>query len=102
MKKVSIMMTVALASMGAMAQSSYDAYNVASSDLNGTARYVGMGGALGALGGDISVMGSNPAGTAMFRKNDMSFTLSGVFGDDGVLGHDGSRASIDNAGAVVV
>ena len=28
-------------------------------DLNGTARFVGMGGAMGALGGDISVMSSN-------------------------------------------
>ena len=102
MKKVFFAMTAALASIGAMAQSSYDAYNIASSDLNGTARYVGMGGALSALGGDISVMGSNPAGTALFRKNDIAFTLSGVFGDDGVLNHDSSRASIDNAGAVIV
>lgn len=82
------------------AQDSYDAANFATNDLNGTARYVGMGGALGALGGDISVMSSNPAGTAMFRKADASFTLSAVIGDDGELGHDGTRMSIDNGGAV--
>lgn len=85
----------------AVAQDSYDAATHATRDLNGTARYVGMGGALGALGGDISVMSTNPAGTAMFRKTDVTLTLSGVFGDKGQLGHDGSRMSIDNAGIVV-
>ena len=83
------------------AQDSYDAANLATKDLNGTARYVGMGGALGALGGDISVMGTNPAGAAMFRKTDATLTFSGVFGPKGVLGHDGSRMSLDNAGIVV-
>ncbi len=85
---------------GASAQDSYDAANLATGDLNGTARYVGMGGALGALGGDISVMASNPAGTAMFRKGDAAFTFSAVMGNSGVLGHDGTRMSIDNGGGV--
>ena len=35
----------------------YDANRLMGSDLNGTARFVGMGGAMGALGGDISTMG---------------------------------------------
>ena len=52
------------------AQDSYDAQNLINSDLNGTSRFVAMGGALGALGGDISVMSTNPAGTAMYRKSD--------------------------------
>ena len=33
----------------------YDAANIANKDLNGTARFVSMGGAMGALGGDISL-----------------------------------------------
>jgi hypothetical protein len=60
------------------AQDTYDAARFASSDLNGTARYVGMGGVLSALGGDISVMSSNPAGTALFRKSEASLTLGVV------------------------
>ncbi len=84
----------------ASAQDSYDAANFATGDLNGTARYVGMGGALGALGGDISVMASNPAGTAMYKKADAAFTFSAVIGNGGVLGHDGTRMSIDNGGGV--
>ena len=49
----------------ASAQDSYDAQTLSQSDLNGTSRFVGMGGALGALGGDISVMSTNPAGTGL-------------------------------------
>lgn len=58
------------------------------SDVIGTARYVGMGGAMGALGADISVIANNPAGIAMLRKNSLSFTMgpqiqeaSPAFGD---------------------
>lgn len=45
-------------------------------DLNGTARYVGMGGALGALGADMSVISSNPAGIGLYRKDDIAGTIS--------------------------
>ena len=73
------------------AQDQYSASEFATSDLNGTSRYVGLGGALDALGGDISVMGSNPAGTAIYKKTDMSFTAGAFFtGEDGQLGHDGN------------
>ena len=54
--------------MAANAQNAYDAERVLSNDLNGTARFVGMGGAMGALGGDMSVMGTNPAGIGIFRR----------------------------------
>ena len=49
----------------ANAQDAYDVSRIMGSDLNGTARFVGMGGAMSALGGDISVMGTNPAGIAI-------------------------------------
>jgi hypothetical protein len=35
-----------------------------------------MGGAFGALGGDISVMGANPAGLAVYRSSEIVTTLS--------------------------
>ena len=50
----------------ASAQNAYDAEKLLGNDLNGTARFVGMGGAMGALGGDISVISSNPAGIGYF------------------------------------
>ena len=49
-------------SLGASAQTQYDAARLMGGELNGTTRFVGMGGAMGALGGDISVIGTNPAG----------------------------------------
>lgn len=62
---------------GVSAQDTYVNEQMTSvTDLNGTARYVGMGGALGALGADMSVISSNPAGIGLFRKND----LAGTFG----------------------
>lgn len=86
----------------AMAQDTYDAQDFTNSDLNGTAKFVGMGGALGALGGDMTVMGTNPAGIGLYRSNDVAFTLGGLFtSNDGALGHDASRLSIDQAGAIL-
>lgn len=43
---------------------------------NGTARYRGMSGAFGALGGDLSSMEINPAGAAVFLKSEFSFSLN--------------------------
>ena len=83
------------------AQSAYDAETMTNTDLNGTARYVGMGGALGALGADLSTMGSNPAGTGLMRKSDFSISFGGVFtGNKGTLNHDAGRASLDQAGVL--
>ena len=93
--------TMVVSATTLMAQDMFEATNFATKDLNGTARYVGMGGALGALGGEISVMSSNPAGTGLFRKSDAAFTVGGLFGPKGTLGHDGSRMSLDNAGILV-
>ncbi len=85
----------------AYAQDSYDAHTMTNSDLNGTARFVSMGGALGALGGDISVMSTNPAGTGVYRKSDAAISFSGVFAGDGAMGHDGSRMSLDQGGVLI-
>jgi len=53
----------------------------AGDDNNGTARYSAMGGAFGALGGDISGVEVNPAGLAVFKDTQFSGTL-GVFNND--------------------
>ncbi len=41
----------------------------------GTARFTSMGGAFSALGGDMSVMAYNPAGTGIYRRSDIGLTL---------------------------
>lgn len=57
------------------AQSAVDAYSISQSDLRGSARFMSMGGAFTALGGDISTLNQNPAGIGVFRSSDISATL---------------------------
>ena len=42
--------------------------------LQGTARFVGTGGVMGSVGGDISNLNTNPAGLAMFSRSEFEFT----------------------------
>ncbi|WP_158962515.1 OmpP1/FadL family transporter [Myroides fluvii] len=46
------------------------------SDMNGTARFRGMSGAFGAVGGDLSALKINPAGGAIFNYNQAAFSMS--------------------------
>lgn len=57
-----------------------DAFTLSTSELGGTARSMSMGGAFGALGGDLSVIGNNPAGLGVYRSSEISgtFDLSSV------------------------
>ena len=82
MKKIIVMAALALTAASAAAQETYENAKIAWSDLNGTARYVGMGGALEALGADISTIGTNPAGIGLFRKSNVSFSLGFVSQQD--------------------
>lgn len=74
MKKIFVWAFSAI-SLHAMAQDPYLNNTVINtSDLFGTSRFVAMGGAMGALGADLSVISSNPAGLGMISKNEVSFT----------------------------
>lgn len=101
MKKSVLLALTTMFAISASAQETYDAMRFSTPDLNGSARYVGMGGALSALGGDVATMSSNPAAIGLFSKSDASFTGSVLFGASGTLGHEGTRASIDNGGVVL-
>jgi hypothetical protein len=61
------------------AQTISDALRYSNINVSGTARYYGAGGAFGALGADYSVLSTNPAGLAMFRKNELVLTPSVSF-----------------------
>lgn len=107
MKKIVTMATLALCvSVGANAQTFYEGAKIINRDLTGTARFVGMGGAMGALGGDISTMGVNPAGIGIYRSNDASITFGFTAKEvesnyQGIVStHDKNRFSVDNAGFV--
>lgn len=62
-------------SITGFAQSAIDAYNLSQSDLRGTARFMSMGGAFGALGGDLSTLTQNPAGIGVYRGSEFGVTL---------------------------
>ena len=66
----------------AAAQDTYESARLLGNDLNGTARYVGMGGAMDALGADLSTIGSNPAGIGLFRHSTASFSFGVVSQQD--------------------
>jgi len=53
-----------------------DALRYATSNLTGTARFRGMSGAFGAVGGDLSAISVNPAGSAFFNHNYASISVS--------------------------
>lgn len=91
-----------MAIMPAMAQETYENAKIAWSDLNGTARYVGMGGAMEALGADISTISTNPAGIGLFRKSIANISLGMVSQQDGTTfggGHT-TNISFDQIGFV--
>ncbi|HKO76982.1 MAG TPA: outer membrane protein transport protein [Flavobacterium sp.] len=52
-----------------------DAMRYTQSELHGTARFTSMSGAFGALGGDLSSINVNPAGSAVFNNNQFAATM---------------------------
>ncbi len=74
--KKAILLTISLLSVSAvMGQSPMEAYQASESNLAGTARYMSMAGAFGALGADLSAISSNPGGIGVYRSSDFGFTL---------------------------
>ena len=76
MNKFFITLSLAMTSgIAANAQSAIDGYRFSQPDLKGTARFMGMAGAFGALGGDLSTLSQNPGGIGIYRSNDIGFTV---------------------------
>lgn len=77
MRKISFLMLASLFSFATIsAQNEMDAYKFSKNDLTGTARSVAMGGAFGALGGDISGIAINPAGIGVYGKSEIVTTIN--------------------------
>lgn len=94
--------SLALVSSVAMAQETYENTKLIDNNLNGTARYVGMGGAMEALGADLSTIGTNPAGLGLFRKGkvDLSFGLVSQTGMNKFSSLNKTNMSFDQIGVV--
>lgn len=75
MKRFSIFIVLSVCTF-ANAQNMSDVLRYSLENLQGTARFQSMGGAFGALGGDLSALNTNPAGSAVF--NHGLFTITGT------------------------
>lgn len=92
--------------LGASAQGAVDIYNLSRHDMRGTARFMSMGGAFTALGGDISTLTQNPAGIGVYRSSEVALTLDLDFqksqteAQGSVADMTNTRFNLNNAGYV--
>lgn len=75
MKSIISLFAGLLCLSGALGQNEIDALRYSQYDIGGSARYVGMAGAMGGLGADLSTLSTNPAGIGLFRRSEFAFTL---------------------------
>ena len=75
MKKILISVVILLIAGDITAQNALEAMRFNQTTFGGTARVLGVGGAFGAVGGDLSSAGINPAGLGLMRRNDFSGSL---------------------------
>ncbi|KAF2330002.1 OmpP1/FadL family transporter [Flavobacterium nitrogenifigens] len=76
MKKIFFLFITGLTVSASYSQEVSDALRYSQENLTGTARYRAMSGAFGAVGGDISSLSVNPAGSAIFNSNQVGFSFS--------------------------
>ena len=106
MKKIIYSICIVLIASSTFAQDLTDALRYSNYHINGTARSAAMGNAFGALGGDFTSLSINPAGAAVYRTGEFTFTPSvdNTSVDGTVLGNKANDSkynmSINNIGYV--
>jgi|TARA_B110000967_G_scaffold3045_1_gene3127 hypothetical protein len=78
-------------------QNTSDAIRYSTGETEGTARFKSMSGAFGALGGDMSAVSINPAGSAVFNLSHGSLTLSSLKTSNDVAYGSNSQSSKDSS-----
>ena len=96
MKKLTILVIGVLSMSNIMAQDISDALRYSQDEIQGTARYRALSGAFGALGGDMSAVSLNPAGSAIFTNSHASVSLSSLSLDNNVSYFNGRSSSSDS------
>lgn len=90
------------------AQNLTDALRYSDQNIKGTARYRAMSGAFGSLGGDLSAIQINPAGSSVFLNSYGSLTLSSmrtgndVFYGNDITVNDSRHLNFNQIGAVLI
>jgi hypothetical protein len=108
MKKIKLALLASLTFGFINAQDINDAMRYSINQPTGTARFQALSGAFGALGGDLSAISSNPAGSVIFANSQAGITLgnynvkneSNYFG--GKTSENDSSFDINQAGGVFV
>ena len=75
MRKYILFCAASIFTLAANAQSVTSAFTISQNDLRGTARYMSMAGAFGALGGDLTAITQNPGGIGIYRSNEIGATF---------------------------
>lgn len=94
MKRYILSTAALMISLAAWSQNEYDALRYSQQYIQGTSRSAAMGGAFGALGGDLSVLTINPAGMSIYGNGEMSITP--VFGQTSTQNRLGSQTMEDD------
>lgn len=76
MKKLQLFCIALLSVSAIYGQDISDALRYSQDNIEGTARFRALSGAFGALGGDMSAININPAGSAVFSQSHASFSLA--------------------------
>ncbi|MFV0376814.1 MAG: OmpP1/FadL family transporter [Mangrovibacterium sp.] len=79
MKRIYFLAVCLITAGGVKAQYMADAYRMSNHQVQGTARSIAMGNAIGAVGGDFTSLSVNPAGIGLYRTNEFSFSTSFKF-----------------------
>ena len=64
------------ASFSAFSQNELDALRYSNDGLQGTARAIGVGGAMSAVGADLSAAALNPAGLGLYQFSDLNLSFN--------------------------
>jgi hypothetical protein len=96
-KAILLIILVSAIFLRANSQNVDDALRYSQVFYNGSARFMGMGGAFSALGGDLSSISLNPAGTGVFRSPEISLTLPQMYyNDNSATWNNSTRSNFSN------
>lgn len=79
-----------------MAQDITDALRYSRDEVQGTARFRSMSGAFGALGGDLSAVSINPAGSSVFTNSHASISVSNISTKNDITYFNGTNSSSES------
>ena len=108
MKKLILLFIGVLSMSTIYAQDIKDALRYSQDEIQGTARFRAMSGAFGALGGDMSAVSLNPAGSAIFTASHASLSVSSLNTENqtqyfnGFDNSENSNVDFNQAGGVFV